>query len=209
MRGSALRPPIVALVGYTNAGKSTLFRALTGADDRGVGPALHDPRPPDPQDARLGSGRDVLLVDTVGFIQKLPHALVAAFRATLEEVVEADLLLHVMDASADDVEQREEAVEAVLKEIGAAERPRIPVLNKADRIAPARARALQEARPESVVVSAQTGDGSGRPPYRCGGPAGAAAAERAASLQGRRPPRDRGGVHRGARRLPTRSRTGT
>jgi GTP-binding protein HflX len=150
--------PIVALVGYTNAGKSTLFRALTGAD-AAVSDQLFMTLDPLIRKMRAGSGRDVLLVDTVGFIQKLPHALVAAFRATLEEVAEADLLLHVMDASADDVEQREEAVEAVLKEIGAAARPRIPVLNKADRIAPSRARALQEARPESVVVSAQTGAG--------------------------------------------------
>jgi GTP-binding protein HflX len=150
--------PIVALVGYTNAGKSTLFRALTGADTA-VSDQLFMTLDPLIRKMRAGSSRDVLLVDTVGFIQKLPHALVAAFRATLEEVVEADLLLHVMDASADDVEQREEAVEAVLKEIGAAERPRIPVLNKADRIAASRARALQEARPESVVVSAQTGAG--------------------------------------------------
>ena len=91
--------------------------------------------------ARLGAGQDVLLVDTVGFIQKLPHQLVAAFRATLEEVTEADLLLHVMDASADDMDEREAAVNDVLKEIGADERPRIDVLNKIDQLgrrAPAR-----------------------------------------------------------------------
>src|SRR5262249_28552891 len=93
-------------------------------------------------------------VDTVGFIQKLPHALVAAFRATLEEVVEADLLLHVMDASAEDFEEREAAVDAVLREIGAAERPRIAVLNKADKVVATRLSALQSARPGSVVVSA-------------------------------------------------------
>ena len=115
--------PVVALVGYTNAGKSTLFSALTASRHRDLRPALHDPRPARPQDRALGAGRDVLVVDTVGFIQKLPHALVAAFRATLEEVVEADLLLHVMDASAEDVEEREDAVNAVLKEIGAGERP--------------------------------------------------------------------------------------
>ena len=82
---------------------------------------------------RLGPGREMLLVDTVGFIQKLPHALVAAFRATLEEVTEADLLLHVVDASAAGVEEREAAVESVLREIGAGDRPRLLVLNKADR----------------------------------------------------------------------------
>jgi GTP-binding protein HflX len=150
--------PIVALVGYTNAGKSTLFRALTGADTA-VSDQLFMTLDPLIRKMRAGGGRDVLLVDTVGFIQKLPHALVAAFRATLEEVVEADLMLHVMDASADDVELREEAVEAVLKEIGAGDRPRIAVLNKADRIAPSRARSLSDGRPESVVVSAQTGAG--------------------------------------------------
>jgi GTP-binding protein HflX len=108
---------------------------------------------------RLGGGRSVLLVDTVGFIQKLPHALVAAFRATLEEVVEADLLLHVIDASAEDLEEREAAVGSVLDEIGAGARPRISVLNKCDRLAPARRAALAAARPEAVLVSAQTGEG--------------------------------------------------
>jgi GTP-binding protein HflX len=150
--------PVVSLVGYTNAGKSTLFRALTGAETQ-VSDQLFMTLDPLVRKMKVGAGRDVLLVDTVGFIQKLPHALVAAFRATLEEVVEADLLLHVMDASADDVEKREEAVEAVLKEIGADARPRIPVLNKADLVAPSRTRALADARPESVVVSAQTGAG--------------------------------------------------
>ena len=91
---------------------------------------------------RLGGGREILVVDTVGFIQKLPHALVAAFRATLEEVVEADLLLHVVDSTAGDLEERESAVEVVLREIGASERPRILVLNKVDRLPGARAAAL-------------------------------------------------------------------
>ncbi len=108
---------------------------------------------------RLGPGTDVLLVDTVGFIQKLPHSLVAAFRATLEEVVEADLLVHVMDASAEDFEGREEAVNAVLGEIGAGERPRLHVINKADQFAAERGRNLRSSRPGSVVVSALTGEG--------------------------------------------------
>ena len=81
---------------------------------------------------RLGGGREFLLVDTVGFIRKLPHPLVAAFRATLEEVREADLLLHVVDAAAPGADEREAAVLAVLREIGAAERPQLLVLNKAD-----------------------------------------------------------------------------
>jgi GTP-binding protein HflX len=108
---------------------------------------------------RQGHGREVLLIDTVGFIQKLPHSLVAAFRATFEEVKEADLLLHVVDASAPGVGEREAAVEAVLAEIGAAERPRLLVLNKADRAPAGRIRALAEGRAGSVAVSALTGAG--------------------------------------------------
>ena len=150
---------MVALVGYTNAGKSTLFSALTRARRTEISDQLFMTLDPLVRKIRVGAGRDVLVVDTVGFIQKLPHALVAAFRATLEEVVEADLLLHVMDASAEDVEDRESAVSDVLKEIGAAERPSIAVLNKSDKIAPERARSLQAARPGSVVVSALSGVG--------------------------------------------------
>jgi GTPase len=150
--------PVVALVGYTNAGKSTLFTALT-REKTEISDQLFMTLDPLVRRIRVGAGKDVLVVDTVGFIQKLPHALVAAFRATLEEVVQADLLLHVMDASAEDVEDRETAVNAVLTEIGAADRPRIAVLNKSDRISAVRARSLQAARPGSVVVSALTGAG--------------------------------------------------
>jgi GTPase len=150
--------PVVALVGYTNAGKSTLFTALTQQRTE-ISDQLFMTLDPLVRRIRVGPGKDVLVVDTVGFIQKLPHALVAAFRATLEEVVQADLLLHVMDASAEDVEDREDAVNAVLKEIGAGERPHIAVLNKSDKISSARARSMQEGRPGSVVVSALTGEG--------------------------------------------------
>jgi GTP-binding protein HflX len=149
---------VVALVGYTNAGKSTLFNALT----RGgavVSDQLFMTLDPLVRRVRLGGGREILVVDTVGFIQKLPHALVAAFRATLEEVVEADLLLHVVDSAAEDLEERESAVEVVLREIGASERPRILVLNKVDRLPGARAAALAQGRPGSVRVSARTGEG--------------------------------------------------
>jgi GTPase len=152
--------PVVALVGYTNAGKSTLFNALThGAAV--VSDHLFMTLDPLVRKVRLGPGRELLLVDTVGFIQKLPHALVAAFRATLEEVKEADLLFHVVDASAEGVGERESAVEGVLAEIGAADRPRVLVLNKADRTARERLGALAEARSGAVVVSALTGDGLG------------------------------------------------
>jgi len=108
---------------------------------------------------KLGPGREVLVVDTVGFIQKLPHSLVAAFRATLEEVVEADLLVHVVDAAADDLEERAAAVHSVLESIGASERPVVEVLNKIDRIPPARRASLAAGRPEAVLVSASTGEG--------------------------------------------------
>ncbi|HET7293732.1 MAG TPA: GTPase HflX [Vicinamibacteria bacterium] len=150
--------PVVALVGYTNAGKSTLFNALTQGR-ASVSDQLFMTLDPLVRRARLGPGRDVLIVDTVGFIQKLPHALVAAFRATLEEVNEADLLLHVMDASAEHLEARESAVNDVLREIGAAERPAVPVLNKADLLPRGRGQALRAARADSVLVSATSGEG--------------------------------------------------
>jgi GTP-binding protein HflX len=149
--------PVVALVGYTNAGKSTLFSALT-RERTEISDQLFMTLDPLVRKIRVGAGRDVLVVDTVGFIQKLPHALVVAFRATLEEVVEADLLLHVMDASAEDVEDRESAVNSVLKEIGAADRPSVAP----QQVGQGRARARAQpagGRPGSVVVSALTGEG--------------------------------------------------
>ena len=151
--------PLVALVGYTNAGKSTLFSALSRTADAQTSDLLFMTLDPLVRRARLGPASSVLLVDTVGFIQKLPHSLVDAFRATLEEVVSADLLLHVVDAAAEDLDEREEAVDAVLGEIGASGRPRIVVLNKRDLTPPARARLLQSSRPGSVLVSARTGEG--------------------------------------------------
>ncbi|HEY5725153.1 MAG TPA: GTPase HflX [Methylomirabilota bacterium] len=150
--------PIVALVGYTNAGKSTLFSALTHAPAK-ASDQLFMTLDPLVRRARLGPAQEILLVDTVGFIQKLPHGLVDAFRATLEEVVEADLLLHVADASVEDVEEREHAVELVLREIGAGEKARVLVFNKADNTSPVRARSLLEGRPGSLLVSARTGEG--------------------------------------------------
>ena len=151
--------PLVALVGYTNAGKSTLFSALSRTADAPASSLLFMTLDPLVRRARLGPASSVLLVDTVGFIQKLPHSLVDAFRATLEEVVAADLLLHVVDASAEDLDEREAAVEAVLGEIGAASRPRIVVLNKSDVTPTARGRLLQGNRAGSVLVSAHTGEG--------------------------------------------------
>jgi len=150
--------PVVALVGYTNAGKSTLFNALTAAETA-VSDTLFLTLDPLVRRARLGGGVDVLLVDTVGFIQKLPHSLVAAFRATLEEVNQADLLVHVMDASAADLDERETAVNGVLKEIGAEGRETLVVLNKRDAVSEARAASLAQARPDAVQLSARTETG--------------------------------------------------
>ncbi len=123
--------PVVALVGYTNAGKSTLFRALTGSDVF-VANQLFATLDPTTRRVELASGRHVLLTDTVGFIQKLPTTLVAAFRATLEEVIEADIILHVVDASHPNVLQQIEAVEDTLAEIDVPPVPRLLVWNKID-----------------------------------------------------------------------------
>lgn len=123
--------PVVSLVGYTNAGKSTLFRALTGADVY-VANQLFATLDPTTRRVELPSGRHILLTDTVGFIQKLPTTLIAAFRATLEEVVEADIILHVVDASHANVLQQIEAVEDTLAEIDVPPVPRILVWNKVD-----------------------------------------------------------------------------
>ena len=132
-RRRAARIPVAALVGYTNAGKSTLLNALTGADvfaeDK-----LFATLDPTTRSLRLADGREILVTDTVGFIQKLPHTLVQAFHATLEEVVEADLLLHVVDVSNEAAEFQIEAVTEVLKELGVAEKPMLYVLNKLDRL---------------------------------------------------------------------------
>jgi len=122
--------PVVALVGYTNAGKSTLLQALTGSEVF-VADQLFATLDPTVRRWDLIEGRWVYLTDTVGFIRKLPHTLVAAFQATLEEVVYADLLLHVVDASHPQAREQKEAVEQVLKEIGAAQ-PVIAVYNKVD-----------------------------------------------------------------------------
>ncbi|MEX0800080.1 MAG: GTPase HflX [Dehalococcoidia bacterium] len=123
--------PVVSLVGYTNAGKSTLMRALSGADVL-VQDRLFATLDPVTRRVRLPSGGVALLTDTVGFIQKLPTQLVAAFRATLEELEEATLLLHVVDITHPDALQQAETVEETLEGLGLAERPMVTVLNKAD-----------------------------------------------------------------------------
>jgi GTP-binding protein HflX len=151
--------PTVALAGYTNAGKSTLLNALTGSEV-GVRDRLFHTLDPTTRSFEIG-GRTYLMTDTVGFIRKLPHQLVDSFGATLDEALEADLLLHVADASAPEEELHEmlEAVEKVLIEIGAAERPRLLALNKVDELDDERRRELRFRFPEAVQVSAVTGEG--------------------------------------------------
>jgi GTPase len=151
--------PTIALAGYTNVGKSTLLNALTDAgvsvDDR-----LFETLDPTTRGFEV-DGRRYLLTDTVGFIRRLPHQLVEGFAATLEETLVADLVLHVVDASApeDDLDAQLEAVQAVLAEIGAAELPVELVLNKIDAVDPLRRRRLANRFPEALQVSARTGEG--------------------------------------------------
>jgi GTPase len=152
--------PRVALAGYTNAGKSTLLNALTGSEEVGVGDRLFHTLDPTTRSVAL-SGRDFLFTDTVGFIEKLPHQLVEAFKATLEETVLADLILQVVDAAAPEQRRLADlaAVDAVLEEIGAGEGPRLLVLNKADLLGEdERGEALLR-HPGAVLVSALTGEG--------------------------------------------------
>ncbi len=151
--------PTVALVGYTNAGKSTLLNALTGSDVY-VADQLFATLDPTTRRVTLPEGAVVLFTDTVGFIQKLPADLIAAFRATLEEVLEADLLVHVIDVSHPHAVDQVRAVFATLREIGAEDLPVINALNKIDRFQdPAAACAALCDLPDSVAVSALSGQG--------------------------------------------------
>jgi GTP-binding protein HflX len=151
--------PTIALVGYTNAGKSTLLNAMTGAEV-GVRDRLFHTLDPTTRTLRLG-GRPHLLTDTVGFISKLPHQLVDAFGATLEETTRAQLLAHVLDASA--LESQQEimmrSVEHTLEEIGAGEQPRLLVLNKIDLLDADAREDLRVRHPDAVLVSGVTGEG--------------------------------------------------
>ena len=151
--------PVVALVGYTNAGKTTLMNRLTGASLHAADQLFVTL---DPAARRVSEHvrTPFILTDTVGFIRKLPHELVAAFRATLEELTEADLLLHVVDASQSAIDDQLAAVESLLEELGVAERPTILVLNKIDRVASDRSLdTLITSRPRVVAMSAATGRG--------------------------------------------------
>ncbi len=154
--------PRVALAGYTNAGKSTLLNALTGAEV-GVGDRLFQTLDPTTRSFEL-SGRTYLMTDTVGFIEKLPHQLVEAFKATLEETVVADLILHIVDAAAPEERRAADmrAVDEVLEEIGAGGKPRLLVLNKADLLSDEeRDEALMD-HPDAVLASALDGEGLDR-----------------------------------------------
>ena len=151
--------PTIALAGYTNAGKSTLMNALTGADVA-VGERLFHTLDPTTR-AFEHEGRRFLLTDTVGFIRKLPHQLVEAFKATLEETVLSDLLLHVIDGSRgeEEIARATEAVESVLAEIGAGDEPRLVVLNKIDLLSDEERRELRIAHRGAILVSAASGEG--------------------------------------------------
>jgi GTP-binding protein HflX len=151
--------PTIALVGYTNAGKSTLLNALTGADV-GVRDRLFHTLDPTTRTLKLG-GRSHLLTDTVGFISKLPHQLVDAFAATLEETRRAELLVHVLDASAPESQQEimQRAVEQTLEEIGAGESPRLLVFNKVDLLDAQARENLRFSHPDAVLLSGATGEG--------------------------------------------------
>lgn len=150
---------LISLVGYTNAGKSTLINALTGADVLAYD-KLFATLDPTTRQISLPNNQQALLTDTVGFIRKLPHGLVEAFKATLEEVVEADLLVHVVDTSHPMVDAQIDAVEHVLAEIGVHDKPVLPVLNKIDAIDDrALLRRLSDRLPDAVAISAKRGDG--------------------------------------------------
>ena len=159
--------PTVSLIGYTNAGKSTLMNAMTHSDVLAED-KLFATLDPVTRQLRLPDGREALLTDTVGFIHKLPHALVAAFRATLEELRDADLLLHVADASDPNAIQQYETVIDLLRDLEVLDRPRIFVLNKVDMLPPERSETYHDlinlglyadGSEQTVSVSAVTGQG--------------------------------------------------
>ncbi len=157
-RRKAAGVPVVALVGYTNAGKTTLLNHLTGSEHTAAD-RLFVTLDPAARLVSRASHAPFILTDTVGFIRKLPHQLVAAFKATLEELEEADVLLHVVDASHPALEEQMEAVEALLGELELGRRPTVVALNKVDRLEPGAALGALVDRFDGVAVSARTGEG--------------------------------------------------
>ncbi|MBD3291600.1 MAG: GTPase HflX [Armatimonadia bacterium] len=154
--------PTASLVGYTNAGKSTLLNALAGSDEVAVRDRLFETLDPTTRRIELDDGRHCLVTDTVGFIQDLPTQVVAAFRATLEEVTEADLLVHVLDASWPAAFEQYDAAAAVLSELGASEIPTITALNKMDAVTSERKVRILESRIDNTIrISALEGKGLG------------------------------------------------
>jgi GTP-binding protein HflX len=152
--------PIVALVGYTYAGKSTLFNRLSRADSF-VADQLFATLDPTTRRLHLGEGVNATISDTVGFVRNLPHGLVAAFRSTLEETVQADLLLHVVDASNPRHDEQIDAVNVVLAEIGAADIPQIVIWNKIDRIPGAEPEVVRDPCGKILNIKASAVSGAG------------------------------------------------
>ncbi len=168
-RRQEMEVPVISLVGYTNAGKSTLLNKLTKADVTAEN-RLFSTLDPVTRRIQTPMGRDVLLTDTVGFIQKLPTAVVAAFRATLEEVQEADIILHVQDITHPNAAEQSDVVERILADLGVSDKPRILVLNKVDLLddpdgasdastADWLAALADDAETRAIFTSAQTGSG--------------------------------------------------
>ena len=194
----------MALVGYTNAGKTTLFNRLTH-EHADASDALFVTLDPLVRKVRLPDQRELLMSDTVGFIDRLPHALVAAFRATLEEVAEADLVLHVIDGASPDRERHVAAVRRVMEEVGAADVAVLDVYNKIDMLSADEQRRVQAADPGAALISAATGEG----PCRAAADGGVAAGARHPAHYDHvrqwhrlRSPADLAAVPRGPRRQP-------
>jgi GTP-binding protein HflX len=158
-RRSSIPVPQIALVGYTNVGKSTLLNALTGTQAAYADDKLFATLDPTARRVRLPSGGWAVLTDTVGFIQRLPTSLIAAFRSTLEEVEAADCLLIVHDASSPELEGQHASVKLTLEELATGGIPRVEALNKADRIDAAARNDLSRRHPDATMMSAATGDG--------------------------------------------------
>ena len=149
---------IVALVGYTNAGKSTLLNTITGADAY-VKDQLFATLDPTTRMQQISGRQDILFVDTVGFVRELPHTLVKSFHATLEEVAQADLLVHVLDGSQEDIRSEKLAVDKVLEEIHAEKKPTLLVLNKTDKLSEEQKKKVSADWPRAVLISARDGWG--------------------------------------------------